>query len=331
MNFDPTTGKMASSSCVFGVLGKSGDYFAVLGVLFVSYFGLKVALTFIRFIRSLAHGGLASLINKPGTWAVVTGCTDGIGKAYAEQIAKLGLNIVLISRTESKLNAVASDIESKYKVKTMIIQADFTNGTDIYPNIRTKLQGMDISVLVNNVGLSYDYPEFFLQITDREKKCMDLIHVNVTSVAMMTSIVLPGMVERRHGVVLNISSASGKRPTPLLTVYSACKAFVSFFSDCLQTEYGSSGITIQCVMPFFVATNMSKIRKTSLFVPSASTYVQSALQTVGLEQETYGYFPHKLMGFGMEWLPKWLIVLQGMKGMLAASAKAKRRQQEKKE
>ncbi|KAL3842379.1 hypothetical protein ACJMK2_020400 [Sinanodonta woodiana] len=281
---------MASTSWVFGVLGKSGDYFAVMGVLFASYFGLKVALTFILFLRSFAHGGLASLVNRPGTWA-----------------------------------------ESKYKVKTMIIQADFTHGTDIYPNIQTKLQGLDISVLVNNVGLSYDYPEFFLQITDREKKCMDLIHVNVTSVAMMTSIVLPGMVERRHGVVLNISSASGKRPIPLLTVYSACKAFVSFFSDCLKTEYGSSGITIQCVMPFFVATNMTKVRKTRFFVPSASTYVQSALKTVGLEQETYGYFPHKLMGFAMEWLPKWLVLLYGMKGLLTASAKAKRRQQEKKE
>nr|KAF6324621.1 hydroxysteroid 17-beta dehydrogenase 12 [Myotis myotis] len=96
-----------------------------------------------------------------------------------------------------------------------------------------------------------------------------MLNVNILSVCKMTHLVLPGMVERSKGVILNISSASGMNPFPLLTIYSATKGFVDFFSQCIHEEYKSKGIFVQSVLPFFVATKMSKIRKPSLTVPTS--------------------------------------------------------------
>ncbi|XP_075423350.1 very-long-chain 3-oxoacyl-CoA reductase isoform X1 [Ascaphus truei] len=229
--------------------------------------------------------------------SVVTGATDGIGKAYAEELARRGMGIVLISRSPEKLDVVAREIREKFKVETKTIEADFGKPEEIYKRIQAGLEGLEIGVLVNNVGMSYNYPEYFLDIADLETTLDKLININITSVCKMTRLILPGMLERSKGVILNISSASGMYPVPLLTVYSATKAFVDFFSRGLHAEYKSKGITMQSVLPFFVATKMSKIRKPTWDTPSPEAYVRSALNTVGLQSQTNGYLPHAIMGW----------------------------------
>lgn len=92
---------------------------------------------------------------KYGEWAVVTGGSDGIGKAFAGQLAKKGMNIVLISNAPHDLKAVASRIQQKYKVKVMTINVDFTNGTGVYNTIQQNIKDLDIGVLVNNIGIGY--------------------------------------------------------------------------------------------------------------------------------------------------------------------------------
>ncbi|ESO82370.1 hypothetical protein LOTGIDRAFT_134665, partial [Lottia gigantea] len=226
--------------------------------------------------------------------SVVTGCTDGIGKAYAEQIAKKGINVVLISRTQSKLDELATEIESKYKVETKTIAVDFSR-TDIYDKIRVGLTGLDIGTLVNNVGMSYSFPEYFADLENREKVLIDMINTNMTSCSMMTSIVLPGMLERRRGIIINIASSSALSPLPLLTVYAATKAYMDFFSRGLNEETASKGVIHQVVVPGFVATKLSKIRRANLFAPTPSTFVCSALATVGIESRTFGYWSHVIM------------------------------------
>lgn len=242
----------------------------------------------------MGNGDLLS--PKLGKWAVVTGATDGIGKSYAEELARRGFSMMLISRSQEKLDDVAKSLQSRYKVETKTVAVDFGQ-VDIYPKIETALSGLEIGVLVNNVGISYPYPEFFLHIPDLDNFINNMINVNITSVCQMTRLVLPRMEARAKGVILNISSASGMYPVPLLTVYSSTKAFVDFFSRGLQAEYKSKGIIIQSVLPFFVATKMTRIRKPTLDKPTPDRYVAAELTTVGLQDQTNGYFPHAVMGW----------------------------------
>ncbi|CAH6788197.1 Hsd17b12 [Phodopus roborovskii] len=196
-------------------------------------------------------------------------------------------------------NSNSKESEEKFKVETRTIAVDFTLD-DIYDKIKTGLAGLEIGIL--GLYFCHIYDSFFGFHCTIKK----LININVLSVCKVTRLVLPGMVERSKGVIVNISSATGLLPIPLLTVYSATKAFVDFFSQCLHEEYKSKGIFVQSVLPYFVATKLAKIRRPTLDKPSPETFVKSAIKTVGLQSRTTGYVVHALMGSINSILPRWI-------------------------
>ncbi|XP_067934951.1 very-long-chain 3-oxoacyl-CoA reductase-like isoform X1 [Watersipora subatra] len=270
--------------------------FALLGVGLCGWQLIKLICYILKAVRSFLLAPLLNLGLQPkklGSWAVVTGATDGIGKAYAIALAKKGANIVLISRTASKLDAVAEEISAVANVQTKCITADFSGGVDIYGSIYKDLEGLDIGILINNVGMSYEYPEYLHQVPNRDETFDRMLHINIFSVTFMTTMILPQMVAKRKGAIVNIGSASCFG-FPLLTVYAASKAYVDSFSKNLAVEYADKGVLIQSVMPGHVATKMTGM-KPNLFAPSAEDYAQSALTTIDIEPVTFGYWSHWLL------------------------------------
>lgn len=213
------------------LLPKYSNFFEAVGLVVFSMTLLKLTWRMFNNLGAFFLGLGNVDFKKYGSWAVVTGCTDGIGKAYTEQLAKRGLNIVLISRTQSKLEELAKELEDKYSIHTKCVAADFTEQTAIYPKIKAALADLSIAVLVNNVGMSYKYPDYLDAILVDDQFTNSMINCNITSMTKMTGFVLPGMVSRKGGVIINVASASGRIPTPFLTVYSATKAYMDFFSQ----------------------------------------------------------------------------------------------------
>lgn len=181
-----------------------------------------------------------------------------------------------------------------------MIDVDFTSGPEIYDKIKERIKGKEIGILVNNVGVSYSCPDFFLAIPDREKMIENIVKCNITSMPMMCSIILPQMVQRKNGLIINIASLSAIVPAGNLSVYSASKAFADKFSEDLMAEYEKDGIIIQSVLPGFVATNMTKMKKGSWMAPLPNQFVDSAIKTIGYASHTTGYLPHAILQFSAQ-------------------------------
>ncbi|KAF6017346.1 HSD17B12 [Bugula neritina] len=177
-------------------------------------------------------------LKKLGKWAVITGATGGIGKGYCKVLAEKGMNIVLISRSSEKLAKVAEEIREAYGVVVRTLTADF-HSTDIYERIEEELRELDVGVLVNNVGTS-NVTATFLKTTNILQTTTDILHVNCVSMTNMCAIVLPQMLHKDKGVIINISSI-GRIGFLGAPVYSSSKSYVSKLSECLQRTYRNSG------------------------------------------------------------------------------------------
>lgn len=215
------------------------------------------------------------------TWAVITGATDGIGREFAMQLGKKGFNILLVSRSPEKLGKVAAEIEAANPgVRTKTQAIDFALGDERqYEGLEHTVKDLNIGVLVNNVGKSHNMPVTFAETTEEEME--DIVEINVVSVLRVSKMVIPGMVSRKRGLVLNLGSFAGQVTTPMLATYAGSKAFLAGWSQALGEELKRSNITVSLLNTYFVVSNMSKVRKSSAMVPTPRQYVGQVLKTIG--------------------------------------------------
>jgi 17beta-estradiol 17-dehydrogenase / very-long-chain 3-oxoacyl-CoA reductase len=181
------------------------------------------------------------------------------------------------------LKQVAVDIDQKYAgsaIKTKILPMDFAQNLDAdYARLKALVDGLDVGILVNNVGLSHSIPVPFLQTPKEEVR--DIITINCIATLKVTQIVAPGMVQRKRGLILTMGSFGGLFPTPLLATYSGSKAFLQQWSTALGGELKGTGVDVELVLANLITTAMSKIRKTSLFIPNPRNFVKATLSKVG--------------------------------------------------
>lgn len=214
----------------------------------------------------------------------MTGASDGLGKEYALQLAAKGFNIVLVSRTLSKLESLAAEIQEKYPGKGLEIKSlamDFSQNNDAdYERLAELIQGLDVGILINNVGQSHSIPVSFLETSKEELQ--NIITINCVGTLRVTQVVAPILKQRKRGLILTMGSFGGWTPTPYLATYSGSKAFLQQWSNALSSELADDNVDVYLVLSHLVTTAMSKVRRPSLLVPNARNFVKAALGKVGL-------------------------------------------------
>ncbi|WP_145324851.1 SDR family NAD(P)-dependent oxidoreductase [Paenibacillus xylanexedens] len=179
-------------------------------------------------------------------WVLITGASSGIGEIFALEMASKGKNIVLVARTESKLNQLAERIERTYQVRAEVIVSDLSEveaPRNVYEECQNR--GIQIDILINNAGFATH--GLFEQVDGSRQQ--DEIMLNVLAVTNMTHLFLPGLLQKKHGAVINVSSTAAFQPDPYMAVYGATKAFVLSFTEALYEENRKRGVQFLALCP----------------------------------------------------------------------------------
>eukprot|EP01033_Poteriospumella_lacustris_P013234 gene13234-9480_t len=276
------------------------DYFRLLGQATLLVLGVKYGVAFYRRVLTPAKKPLEF-----GKWAIVTGSTSGIGKDFADHLAKQGMNVLVISRTKSRLEEQVKSISTTYNVKADYLAYDFTlkgqERDDFYKALDEKCAVLDkdggIGLLINNVGAANEIPKNITEFTDQEVD--EMLQCNIYSTVYMTRAVFKYMKEKKNGGIVSISSGSGNAPTPYLAVYSATKAFITQFSRSLKVEWWDSGVDFLVVTPYYVVSNLYKRKSGTLLAPMPIELIKGTLAQLGKREiwEGHGYWMHGVLGF----------------------------------
>jgi len=179
-------------------------------------------------------------------YALITGATSGIGLELAKLFAVDNYNLVIVARDENELATTSAMLKNSNGIEVITISKDLfdtQNAFALYDEVKTK--GITIDVLVNDAGQG-QYGAFISNNIQRE---LDIIHLNIESLVILTKQFLKDMVARGEGRILNLSSIAGKVPGPLQAVYHATKAFVQSFTIAVREEIKDTGVTITALLP----------------------------------------------------------------------------------
>jgi short-subunit dehydrogenase len=190
-------------------------------------------------------------MGKPRKWAVITGASSGIGKALAFEFASGGFDLFLISRNKAALAEVAAACRQKHGIEAEIIAADLSNAEGIESAVTALTSPTrQYEVLVNNAGFGI-HGDFVSADIDEN---LQLLNLQLSAALRLTRALLPAMVSRGSGRILNVASVYSFSPVPFQSVYAACKAFLLSFSTAIQNELEGTGVTVTVFCPGITQT-----------------------------------------------------------------------------
>lgn len=191
-----------------------------------------------------------------GKWALVTGASAGIGKAFAEELAAAGSNLVLTARRRDRLEEHARALATKHRVRAEVCAADLADRRApeaIFAFTREKQ--IEVDLLINNAGFGV-YGEFH---TLDLQRLLDMIQVNCAAVVHLTRLYLPAMVTRRRGAVLIVASTAAFQPVPYISTYAATKSFDLLLAEGLAEEVKPYDVHVCCLCPGSTATEFHDV------------------------------------------------------------------------
>jgi short-subunit dehydrogenase len=184
---------------------------------------------------------------------LITGASAGIGAELAREFARNGHRLTLVARRRAKLAAVAAELEREHYVDVRTIVQDLAKPTGPAAVVKAAQADGPIGILVNNAGV-IDVGPF---ATSRTDALVNLINLNVRALTELTRLVVPGMVERGFGRILNVASLAAFQPVPSMAAYAASKAYVLALTEALSEELKGSGVTVTALCPGITDTDMA--------------------------------------------------------------------------
>ena len=188
--------------------------------------------------------------------ALITGASSGIGRAFAQLLAGMGKDLILVARREDRLQTLAAELTRQYPIHSHVLPVDL--GRLDGPGrlfADTEARGLTVDLLVNAAGFARVGE--FSELPWETQGAM--IQVNVQALAELTRLYLPGMRQRHQGGVINVASSAAFQPVPYMAVYAATKAFVLSFSEAIAQEVAEDGVTVLALCPGATATEFWSI------------------------------------------------------------------------
>ena len=189
-------------------------------------------------------------------WALITGASSGIGAEFARRLAALGMHLVLVARRTDRLSDLASELYARHHTRCEIVGSDLSDPREasaLFDHVAQK--GITVELLVNNAGFAVVSE---VEKTDLER-VLQMLRLNVTAVTELTYRFLPGMLERRHGAIINVSSVTGFQPVAYMSAYAASKAFILQFTEALWAEAYDQGVTLTALCPGTTKTELFEV------------------------------------------------------------------------
>lgn len=178
--------------------------------------------------------------------ALVTGASSGIGKVFATELAKKGCNLILVARSEDKLEQIAKELQKTYLIHAVPLSVDLSS-VNAAEKVAMEVEslGLTVDILINNAG--FGTMGVFNQISST--RVHQEIQLNVMSLTELTHLFIGSMIERKEGIIINVASMTAFQPAPYMAVYGATKAYVLSFTEALWAEYRDSGVQIVALCP----------------------------------------------------------------------------------
>ena len=192
--------------------------------------------------------------DNPGK-AFITGASSGIGLSFAKQLAQKGFNLILLARRKDRLKTIANELESQNSIRCEIIQADLSEIGDIKKTVDYIRQINDLDVLVNNAGFAT--LGYFADVPI--EKSLGMLNVHLTATIQFTHTAIKGMLKRKRGAIINVSSIGSFVLSPGNVVYDATKSFLNTFSENLKLEMQDMDIRIQALCPGLTRTEFHEV------------------------------------------------------------------------
>ncbi len=186
--------------------------------------------------------------------ALVTGASTGLGAVFATTLARQGYDLVVVARSQDRLQALAERLHHSYGVAVEVVVADLTQAVALRAVEAQIVADHALDLLVNNAG--FGTIGAFASL-DPEREIAE-IHLNVVALVRLTRAALPGMLARGHGGIINVSSMAAFVPGPYDATYGATKAFVNSFTEALAEELRGTGVTVQALCPGFTHTEFQQ-------------------------------------------------------------------------